>query len=109
MRSTRDAIHARCEPAVERHEPHEHDRLAGGRVRTKPGAAAEQDQRLANRLDHRVADEQQEDVQQQQRRGQPFAGANVGEDREQALERRLARERRIGGALLRRHLSLHHC
>ena len=66
---------ARGEPAVQRHESHQHHRLSGRRVRPHLGAAAKQDQRLAHGLDDRIADEEQEDVHQHQhRRARPRRG-----------------------------------
>ena len=58
----RHAPHLRRHPAVERDEPHEQDGLPRRRIRPHLGAAAEQDERLADGLDDRVADEEQEDV-----------------------------------------------
>ena len=81
-----DAVDARREPAVERHESHQHQRLSGRGVRPHLGAAAEQDQRLAHGLDHRVADEQQEDVDQHQHRRRAFAGADVGERADSSVD-----------------------
>ena len=87
------AVDARGEPAVERHESHQEQRLAGRRIRPDLGAAAQEDQRLAHRLDHRVADQQQEDVDEHQERRHPFAGANVREERQRAIEAGLS----VGG------------
>ena len=79
-------VHARGEPAVERDESHQEERLARGGIRPHLCAAAQEDQRFAHRLDHRVADQEQEDVDEHQDRRQPFAGANIGEERQRAIE-----------------------
>src|SRR5262249_57158021 len=45
--------------------------------------------RLAYRLDDRVADEEEKDVEHHEQRRRAFAGANVGEEREGAVDSRL--------------------
>ena len=50
------------------------------------GAAAEQDQRLAHDLDDRIADEEQEDVEEHQDRRRAFARVHLGEERQRAIQ-----------------------
>ncbi len=79
-------IDAVGEPAVQRHEPDQDQRLAGCRIGSDFGASAEENQRLPDGLDDRVADEQQKNVRQHQQGRRAFAGPNVGEDRERAVQ-----------------------
>ena len=94
------AVDARREPAVERNESHQQQRLAGRGVRPHFGAAAEQNQRFANRLDDGIADQQDEYVDQHQHRRGAFTGADVGEQRQRTVQQRFLsdggfRERRV--------------
>ena len=82
-------IDFRREPAVRRHEPHQQNCLAGRRVRADFGTSAHENQRLADGLDDRIADQQEEDVEEHQRRRRTFARADVGEERQDAVEQRL--------------------
>jgi hypothetical protein len=69
-------------------ESHQQQRLTGRGVRPHLGAAAEQNQRFANRLDDGVADQQDEYVDQHQHRRGPFTGTDVGEQRKGAVQQR---------------------
>ena len=66
--------------AVDRDDQEQQARLHSARVAAADGAAAQQDERLANHLEDVVGGEQQEQVREEQQHQVPLAVVNVGAD-----------------------------
>jgi len=77
-------VHPDHERAVEGDHSEQQHGLGRGRVALYFGAAAHQDQRLADGLEQIVGRQQQEEVQHEQQRGTGLALSDLGEQAEQA-------------------------
>ena len=80
-----DAVDARRERAVRRHEHEQQQRLAGRRIALHLGAALAEDEHLARGLEHVVRGEDQEHDQREQQRARHLVTAHVGDRRQQPL------------------------
>jgi hypothetical protein len=78
------------EPAIQRNESHQHQRLPRGGIRSNLRSPTEQDERLARRLDDGIADQQKKHVDEHQASGCFLTGSYVGEQRQRSIQPGLA-------------------
>ena len=83
--------------AVERHEQHQHEPDGRLRIALELGRAALEQERLAQRLQHVITDEQQEGVAEEPEHAAPLAGTQRDEGPEPTLEQRARHRRRRAG------------
>ena len=74
------------QPAIQRHDEHQHQRHGRHRVRARLGRKLGEHEGFAQRLHDLVRREQQEPVQKEQERGAALAGRHARDERQQPLE-----------------------
>ncbi|MGI9039417.1 MAG: hypothetical protein ACR2GQ_11210 [Gemmatimonadota bacterium] len=74
------------ETGVERYDAQQDDGLDRGRVALHFGASLADDQGFADRLDEVVRREDEEDIERQQERREPFSAAYIREQAQETIE-----------------------